>query len=83
MASVKTLDILQKIIEYEEQARSATSQRMELDTPDAASSLEKQLDELISVYQSRVQQRRVELEQVSSFTVMIVFEAHSWPQAAK
>ena len=79
MTSIKTTDILQKIIDYEEQARNATNQRMELDIPETASSLENQLDELISVYQLRVQQRRTELEQVCSFTIMRGLEAHSQP----
>jgi hypothetical protein len=67
MSSNKTSEVLQKIASYEEQARNAANQRMEVDMPDAASSLEKELDDLISAYQLRVQQRRTELERVSSF----------------
>jgi hypothetical protein len=64
MASNQLSDILKNILQHEEQARISDSQRMDVDRGHEASSLETQLDGLISQYQSRVEQRRRELEQV-------------------
>jgi hypothetical protein len=64
MTSNQLSDMLKNILQYEEQARISDSQRMDVDRGDEASNLETQLDDLISQYQSRVEQRRKELEQV-------------------
>jgi hypothetical protein len=66
MASDQLSDMLKNIIQYEEQGRTSDSQRMDVDRPDELSNSEAHLDDLISHYQARVQQRRKELEHVRS-----------------
>jgi hypothetical protein len=57
--------VLQRIAKYEEQGRSAASERMQVDSPDAEH-LEKQLDALVQQYETRLRAQKDELEQVGT-----------------
>ena len=64
MSSTAAQRLLQRIVQYEENTRKSAHQRMEVDQSDTTELLESKLDSLISQYQSKLQARRLELEQV-------------------
>jgi hypothetical protein len=64
MATQEEDQILQRIAKYEEQGRNASNEQMQVDSPNAEV-LEKQLDELIQHYETRLKVQKEELEQVS------------------